>query len=222
MGQREFKDFKFNLGKEDAEAGRFTGYASVFGVTDSYGDVVEEGAFKKTLKENESFPLLWSHDVQQPIGIIKGVEDSKGLKVVGELNLDLTSAKEKRSLMMQGVIKGMSIGYEAIKAPLIDGIRKLKEVRLWEVSLVVFPANRKAIVGSIKSMAELSEMLDSILTMDVKTIDKDQRDMAKKAIERIQTLLNEEPPQGTPSVQEPSLEPLFAAVNQFCEQIKIN
>lgn len=219
MGQREFKDFKFNLGKDDAEAGRFTGYASVFGVVDSYGDVVEEGAFKKTLKENDGFPLLWSHDPAQPIGSITGAEDSKGLKVVGELNLDLVSAQEKRSLMKQGVIKGMSIGYEAVKAPVEDGVRKLKEVRLWEISLVVFPANRKATVNQIKSVAELSAALEAILTMDVQSLGKEQQSIAVKAIEKIQALLKEEPPNGTLPNQEPSLQPLLDALRKFNLQI---
>jgi hypothetical protein len=157
----ETKDVKFSLGKIDDEAGKFDGYASVFGVVDSYNDVVEAGAFKKTLKENDVFPLLWSHDVTQPIGKITAFEDNKGLKVHGDLNLEVPAAMEKRSLMKQGVIKAMSIGYESIpdKSPIVEGIRHLKEIRLWEVSLVVFPANRKATIGNVKTMADLSALL---------------------------------------------------------------
>jgi hypothetical protein len=219
---RETKDFKFSLSKVDDEAGTFDGYASVFGVTDSYNDVVEAGAFKKTLKENDVFPLLWSHDVTQPIGKVTGHEDNKGLKVHGDLNLDVPSAREKHSLMKQGVIKAMSIGYEAVKAPYDDRdkVRRLQEIKLWEVSLVVFPANRKATIGNIKSVADLSAMLESILTMDIKTIDKDKRELAVKAIDRIKALLDDEPPVGTQPITEPSLEPLFAAVREAQRHIQ--
>lgn len=218
----EFKDVKYSLRDVDAEAGTFDGYGSVFGVVDSYGDIVEAGAFQRSLKANEHFPLLWSHDPTRPLGIIKAEEDSKGLKVRGELNMDLNEAHEKRSLIRQKAIRGMSIGYEAVKAPLVDGVRRLKEIKLWEISLVVFPANGKATVNNVKSMADLTSLLDSILTMDIKKIDEDKKELAIKAIERIKTLLEDDPPKSTQPIQDPSLEPLFAAVNQFCEQIKIN
>ena len=55
-------EFKFTMDEGDAEPGTFTGYASVFDVVDSYGDAVQKGAFKKTLREKKKFPLLWSHD----------------------------------------------------------------------------------------------------------------------------------------------------------------
>lgn len=206
----ETKDFKFTIGKLDAEAGTFDGYASVFNVVDSYGDVVEQGAFKKTLRENESFPLLWSHDVASPLGVIAGEEDTKGLRVRGELNLDVQAGREKRSLMLQRAIRGLSIGYEAIKAPYdeTDKVRRLKEIKLWEISLCVFPANAKATVSDVKgqslSEADLGALLERVLTLDVKEIDAKYRDTASKAVDRIQALLKgQEPPLGTPGAEEP-------------------
>jgi uncharacterized protein len=222
----EFKSLKFSLGKVDDE-GIFDGYASVSGVIDSYGDIVERGAFTKTLSEHDFFPVLDSHQTTVQLGIARLKEDKRGLKVErGELNMDVARAREVRSLMHQGAIRGLSIGYDTVKHERDrDHNRRLIEINLWEISPCTFQANPKALIGNIKSMADLSTALGMILTMDIKSIDKDQRDMAKKAIERIKTLMDEnEPSIDTPLDQEPSpsLEPFIAAVNQFCEQIKIN
>lgn len=151
----EVKDleFKFIVGGEDADAGTFTGYASVFDMVDTYGDAVQRGAFKKTLKEKQQFPLLWSHDISKPIGIISGKEDKKGLEITGQLNLDVQLAREIRSLMAQRAVTGLSIGYNAVKE-LIDsetGIRQLLEVNLWEISPCVFQSCPDAVVDDVKS-----------------------------------------------------------------------
>lgn len=151
------KYFKFQVKSVD-EAGRFSGYASVFGIVDSYGDVVQKGAFKKTLLEQTSFPLLWSHDVGNPIGICSGREDARGLYIEGELNLEVQRAREIHALMRQGAVRGLSIGYTTIKEDKDEeGNRLLKEIRLWEVSLVVFPANQAAMVIDVRSMGEFQE-----------------------------------------------------------------
>jgi len=148
-------DFKFSL-EEDGSKGMFTGYASIWGVIDSYSDVVEKGAFRKSIRERSPLPMLWSHSVDQPIGIITAKEDQNGLRVEGYLNLDVQKAQEVRSLMKQGAVRGLSIGYETLKSEPgeIDKVpvRRLQEVRLWEISPVVFPACREAVVADVKSI----------------------------------------------------------------------
>lgn len=147
-------EFKFALNEDNSNLGTFSGYASKFGVVDSYNDMVMPGAFKKTLRDKEGVvPLLWSHDVATPIGLIRAREDKIGLKVEGELNLDVAKSNEIRSLMKQGVVKGLSIGYQTVKEAIdeLTGARQLKEVSLWEVSAVVFPALAVAQVTDIKA-----------------------------------------------------------------------
>jgi hypothetical protein len=204
---REIKDFKFSLGNDVDDEGKFDGFASVFGGLDSYGDTVERGAFKKTLKENKSFPLLWSHDTREPIGIIGGEESDKGLAVIGELNLEVQSAREKRSLAKQGAVRGLSIGYEAVKWSYdqTEKVRHLKEIKLWEISLVVFPADGNARIGSVKGQGgDLGELLEQILAMDLREIDIKHRDAAAMAVDRIQALLKGmESLTGTPPSTQP-------------------
>jgi hypothetical protein len=141
----------------DDDLGTFTGYGSIFGAVDSYGDVVEKGAFKKSIREKGQFPLLWSHDIQTPVGVVKAKEDSTGLRVEGQLNLDVQRAKEIRSLMKQGAIAGLSIGYQTLREDKgeVDKkpVRLLKEIALWEISPVVFGACPGALVSAVKSEA---------------------------------------------------------------------
>ncbi len=146
-------EFKFKLSEDDNEQGAFTGYASVFGAIDSYGDIVSRGAFKKTLKEKKQFPILWSHDITKPIGVLSGSEDEKGLNIEGRLNLDVQLAREVRSLMKQGAVDGLSIGFQTVKEgkDKESGARILQEINLWEVSACVFQACPGAVVGGIKS-----------------------------------------------------------------------
>lgn len=148
----ETKEFKFTLTEVDEALGTFKGYASIWDAVDSYGDQVVKGAFKKTLKDRKKFPMLWSHKVDEPIGVIAGVEDDKGLAVEGQLNLDVPRATWTRSLMKQGAIEGLSIGYQTVVEELdkATGTRKLKEIKLWEISPVVFQACPGATVDAVK------------------------------------------------------------------------
>jgi uncharacterized protein len=147
----EIKDFKFEV-KQIAEDGTFEGYLSVFNIVDACGDLVEKGAFTKTLSEQKEFPLLWSHNYMEPIGTFTGAEDEYGLKINGALNLDISKGKEVYSNIKKRIVKGLSIGYDSIQKIIESGVRRLKEVKLWEGSLCLFPACDKAVVTSFKSV----------------------------------------------------------------------
>jgi len=153
LDTKDLLEFKFSLVDDDAERGVFKGLASVFGVVDSYGDIVVPGAFRKTLKDTNPVPMLWNHSVDQPIGVVHLVESEKGLEAVGHLNMDVAKAQETRSLMKQGAVKGLSIGYQTVREARDKDLnaRLLKEIKLWEVSPVVFQACPGAEVASVKS-----------------------------------------------------------------------
>jgi HK97 family phage prohead protease len=156
FGFREFKAL-------DDNAGTFSGYVAVFGNRDGNGDVIDRGAFKKTLndareyKEQHSsqylFPILWQHDEHNPIGgFTQAFEDDKGLFVQGELDLDTADGQRAYSGMKKGYLRGLSIGYDPIKSYWgQDRARHLAETRLWEGSPVTFPANDRALVGQVKA-----------------------------------------------------------------------
>ena len=142
---------------DEAGTGKFEGYLSVFGNVDSYRDVVDRGSFKKTIldakskKEDVLFPILWQHNPYEPIGGFTDMsEDDHGLYVKGQLDLSLPRGQHAYSGMKQGYLKGLSIGYETVKEDWTKDIRHLKEIKLYEGSVVTFPANDDAQVVSVK------------------------------------------------------------------------
>jgi HK97 family phage prohead protease len=143
------------------EKGAFSGYASVFGVVDLQGEEVAKGAFEQTLEEAEELgrlpKLLWMHDDREPIGgFTKMAEDDRGLWVEGKLLID-AGPVEKRAYahMKEGLIDGLSIGFNLYPGGLeFDakrGVTILKNIKLWEVSVVSFPACEEARIESVKS-----------------------------------------------------------------------
>lgn len=137
----------------DDKKGIFEGYGSIFGNIDSYRDIVEKGAFERSLRENGLPTLLWQHDTREVIGrYTEAVEDERGLRVRGELNLDVQKGKEAYALLKQGAMRGLSIGYIVRKYEIDEEeeVKRLTDVDLMEVSVVTFPANREATVTNTK------------------------------------------------------------------------
>lgn len=141
------------------EDGLFSGYASVFEEIDSYRDIVKRGAFEKTLAESESkgraVPILWQHDAAKPIGVYTELkEDERGLYVEGQLNMDVQQAREALSLLRQKALSGISIGYNSVRydTDVKSGVRRLYELKLYEASLVTFPACDGARVTDVKTI----------------------------------------------------------------------
>lgn len=146
--------------------GLFSGYGSVFGVVDSYREIVAPGAFKNSLGELEAkgraLPILWQHRTGEPIGDWTSlVEDDTGLKGDGALWLeDAPYAKIAYRGMKAKAITGLSIGYY-VRADSFDEktrIRTLKEVELVEVSIVTVPANDAARIDAVKSAIAHGEL----------------------------------------------------------------
>jgi HK97 family phage prohead protease len=108
--------------------------------------------------------MLWQHGASAPIGVwTEMVEDAKGLRVKGQLALEVTQGKEAHALLKMGAVNGLSIGFVS-KEWAYDRdteIRTLNAVDLWEVSLVTFPANGKSRVTNVKSADELSAPKDA-------------------------------------------------------------
>lgn len=124
--------------------GRFEGYASLFGLRDRSGDVVKAGAFRKSVAARglTGIRLLHQHKAEEPLGIWEDVhEDGRGLFVRGRLVLESPRAREVWSLMREGAIDGLSIGYKTVRAQKTTQPkgRLLFEIDLWEISLVTFP-----------------------------------------------------------------------------------
>lgn len=168
-------EIKLAEGGVDEKAGTFSGYGAVFGNVDSYGDVIERGAFGDTLSawkaRGKLPPMLLQHgggmlggtaDDMLPVGQWLSMEEnSKGLKVEGKLfALETQRGQYLYEGLKSGVLDGLSIGYRAVKWSMRtkpdEPRRKLEAVDLLELSIVTFPANPKARITAAKSIADLT------------------------------------------------------------------
>lgn len=153
--QRKYLQVEFKV-KEISEEGVFEGYGSVFGNKDLGGDVVVKGAFAKSLAKKLP-ALLWQHGHKDVPGVyLEAGEDDHGLFLKGKLaNTQL--GKEAHELMKMGAITGLSIGYSVLDADYDKetGTYYIKEVDLWEVSLVTFPMNQEARISAVKDLQDI-------------------------------------------------------------------
>ena len=173
----ERKFCRFDEALEVSNGVEIAGYASLFGAEDQGGDVVEAGAYGRSLKSLERqgrrVKMLWQHDPAQPIGVWDEVrEDARGLYVKGRLLESVEKAREAAALIEAGAIDGLSIGYRTKRAKKNEkGQRLLSELELWEVSLVTFPMLPSARVGAKgeglidASLRELAGALDGARRM---------------------------------------------------------
>jgi HK97 family phage major capsid protein len=143
----EYKNHQENLEiKSEQDFFEVKGYASVFNVIDNYNDIILPGAFKQILDAPEKIKFLWQHDHKNPIGKIKRLyEDQKGLFMEALIDMRLMQGKDAALLIKEGAIDGLSIGFTISKFKFSkDNIREIEDLKLWEISIVTFPANSMA------------------------------------------------------------------------------
>lgn len=178
----------FNVQYKDVGNGQIEGYASTWiRKPDSYGDVVKQGAFAKTLAERwnggKGIPFLWAHqmdNLKSFIGTAEADEDDKGLHFVASFD-DTEEAQKVRQLYKDGRLKKFSFAYDVKEAGVVtleDGVKanELRELDLYEISAVTVPANDDAGVVDVKAGRRNS---------------KADEDKIKEAISLLQAVLGE-------------------------------
>lgn len=176
--QRLNCEFELKFASDGAKEGTFAGYGSVFNIVDAGGDSIAPGAFKKTLKEwgaRKKYPkMLLQHggfigpaEDGIPVGkYTKMEEDDHGLYVEGELfALDTQKGRYIHEGMKSGELDGLSIGYQAIdvsygKTP-DEPRRTLKQIKLFELSIVTFPMNQESRVTDAKAVDLIKSLSDA-------------------------------------------------------------
>lgn len=178
----------FDVQYKDVGNGQIEGYASTWiRKPDSYGDVVKQGAFTKTLAERWNggmgIPFLWAHqmdNLKSFIGTATADEDDKGLHFVATFD-ETEEAQKVRQLYKDGRLRKFSFAYdvkEAGQVTLEDGVKanELRELDLYEISAVTVPANDDAGVVDVKAGRRNS---------------KSDEDKIKQAITLLQDVLGE-------------------------------
>ncbi len=175
---KERKSFPFELEDKafDVEEGVFAGYAAVCGNLDDGGDIIESGAFKKTLAERgpasgrNRVKVFRFHDFHQPIGKTLDVREvsrgkmpkdllerfpgiTGGLYVRGQIS-HTPAGDEVLTLMRDGVVDEMSIGYDSMKDELEEqeggAVRRIKELKLYCCDPVPLAMNAAALITDVK------------------------------------------------------------------------
>lgn len=148
----EIKHFNLHDVKADEAARTIEGWASTFGNVDSDNDIIAPGAFVDSIRTKMP-KMLWQHRTDQVIGVwTEANETDQGLYVKGNI-LDTALGEDAYKLAKAGAIDSMSIGFSTQKY-LVDqqsSTRTIQTLKLWEVSLVTFPANEMARIMGVKS-----------------------------------------------------------------------
>lgn len=150
----EYKTIAFEVEDYDEEEGIFSGYGAVFSNIDSGGDIIEPGAFTKTIAEGVGrVKILSGHnETLLPIGVpVELREDAKGLYMRGKIS-DTALGRDVKTLIKDGVLGELSIGYDPVVFDYDEsGIRHLREVKLWEISVVTWAMNEQAVITGYKA-----------------------------------------------------------------------
>ena len=177
FGKRYEKRFQFQLDetkevtRNGVKLGIIEGFASTWNL-DRDDDIIERGAFAKTLirhtEQGRPIRMLFAHDSSELIGgfpIESAKETDQGLFVKGEINLEFDQGRRAFALAKQGVLTDMSVGFSIASRDFVEFersgdsmIRRIKEVELWEISLVSEPANPEARISSVKSVSPFQDL----------------------------------------------------------------
>lgn len=217
-----YKNTSLPVADVDESKGIVTLYASAFGNVDSDGDIIEKGAFSKTIQERgpqsprPRIKHLFQHDRYNPIGTpLTMVQDENGLLIDSKVS-DIRDG-DYIKLYRDGVITEHSIGFEIIKSDMAENkeYQLIKEVKLWEYSSVTWGANENTPVVGMKSeiKAEFaSELLGRLSKLNNVLRNGDYTDETFKLIEHevsdiekaLKSLVSvSEPEQSTQATSEP-------------------
>lgn len=159
----------------DVQKGIVTGYCSTFDVLDDHNDIILPGAYKRTINAwgpngKKRIKALKMHDPAWPVGrplILK--EDEFGLYHETQFSMGNSVAKDTFQLILDGVIQEQSIGYDVILYEMDGDVRKLKELRLWEYSFLLWGANSNTLITGVKgvdSLEKYKSLKDSMIRME--------------------------------------------------------
>jgi HK97 family phage prohead protease len=144
----------------DEKAGVVKGYASVFDNKDSDNDIIRKGSYRKTIAENgQRVKYLYQHDMDKPLGKMTMLEeDDKGLVFEAKI-AKTTLGNDVIELIKAGVITENSVGILPIQKEMVDGVRNITEVKLYEVSAVTLAANDQALIMDVKGNYDPDKVL---------------------------------------------------------------
>jgi len=224
---------KINMSVKDVDMDKRTvaGYFSVFGNKDSDGDIIQKGAYKKTVKENgpngkNRIVHLLQHNPTQPLGKPETLkEDDNGLFFQTKIS-DTSYGTDTLKLYRDEVLQEHSVGFKVINSSNSheDDARVLTELKLFEGSTVTWGANELA-QGSVMKGDDYEDIVDRYNQLQKAYYRGDYTDDTFRLIEQQKDFLEhllhkaladtEEPEPTTPSSSRAAkIEQLFDKTNR--------
>lgn len=161
--------------KSIEEDGTFEGYANAYDVVDLGGDLVESGAFAKSISEHPSVPIMFEHNDLVGSGVLQDTPSGPFIK--GRLSLAVQKARDVYEFIKSGALTKLSIGWMPVKSRKGGDIRRVTEGRIFEVSLVAVPMNELATITAFKAGRRISaatrKELEAALKVITSLIDED-------------------------------------------------
>lgn len=188
----QYRQFSELETRTDGDAPGFSGYASTWWNVDSYGTAMSPKAFAKTIRERgDRLPVLSQHNPDKPIGRHLSIkEDKVGLAVNVELVDDGADGTVTLKRLRGGIPLAMSFGFQTVKdrsaedADPIDlsqlpgfrrnDVRIITEVKLWETSVVTFPANEAAVITAVRHRFEADALTTLLESIEADTLTDEQ------------------------------------------------
>lgn len=185
------------------ENGIIEGYFSTYEkVPDSYGDIIEPGAFTETIKKREEtghpFPLCFNHDFSAVIGAVDSVKDTEKGPYITAHFLDTQQAQDVRKMLLSGAIYQFSFAYDVLEARRPTEEEKklgiwsvLEKLEVFEISVVTVPANQNAVATEVKSGRRNSKADEDIIRENIRELADmvdDLNDLARECEARIESL----------------------------------
>jgi uncharacterized protein len=158
--------------RAENEGRTIVGYAAVFDSPSEYmgfTEFVKRGAFSKTLNDGADVRLLIDHEgvplARSKSGTLALEEDDRGLRVEAELDPMNPDAARIISAMKRGDLSQMSFAFRTVKDNWNSdrSVRELREVQLFDVSVVTFPAYEQTV-------AELRKRNEPVIVAPVSTL----------------------------------------------------
>lgn len=159
---RDFLGCEVRFTTAPGDDGAFEGVAVPFDTLDSYGTTFDRRAFAW---DGQSLPALWSHIPNEVVGQVHTVAvEPDGLHIRGNLNLDIQRAREVRSMLTKGDIRGLSIGFQRLKDEARGRVRHITAAKLHEISFVAMPSIPGAHVKSVRTNSgDLAGFVEAVM-----------------------------------------------------------
>lgn len=174
----KFKTFEM---KAD-DAGMIAGYFSTYDKTpDSYGDIIEPGAFTDTIKARQEsghpFPLCFNHDFSAVIGAVDSVKDTEKGPFIEAHFIETQLAQDVRKMLQSGAIYQFSFAYDVLDSRTPNAEEKaagvtnvLTKVDVFEISVVTVPANQNAVATEVKAGKRNSKADEDVIRENIREL----------------------------------------------------